>query len=355
MNKRKQKKKLKSGLAPGSLVFTGQQKMAQVEITVLNYSEETFEEIKAKSVGETISLTKTFKGTTWINIDGLHDEKSIEEICTFLDIHKLGMEDILNVNQRPKIEEYPGYLQAFIKMLTINQEDETIDYEQISFILKGNILVTFQEKAGNIFNNVRTRIKEAKGLVRKRGADYLLYALLDLIVDHYFIIIDNFSDKLDELETDLLNKPGKENLNRLHLLRREILLLRRTIYPIREMIGRFEKLDESFITGNIRDYTRDLFDHTIIVIENIEVLRDRTSGLLDLYMNTVSIKMNEIMKVLTIMSTIFIPLTFIAGVYGMNFSNMPELQYKYGYFFILGFMMVVFIGMLIFLKRKKWI
>jgi magnesium transporter len=265
------------------------------------------------------------------------------------------MEDILSVNQRPKLEEYPDYLQAFIKMITINQVDETVEYEQISFILKGNILVSFQEKTGDIFDSVRKRVKEAKGLVRKKGADYLLYALLDLVVDHYFIILDNFSEKLEDLETDLLGNPDKTTLNRLHLLRRETLLLRRTVYPMREMISRFEKLEEPLISGNIKVFTRDLYDHTIIVIENIEVLRDMTSGLLDLYMNTVSNKLNEIMKVLTILSSIFIPLTFIAGVYGMNFKYMPELEHKYGYYAILGVMAIVVLAMLYFLRKKKWL
>jgi len=354
MAKKRHKKKSKLGLAPGSLVFTGEQKMAQVDISILNYSEEHCEELKPKSIAEVISTIKTFKGVTWINIDGLHDEKSIEEICTYLEIHKLSMEDILSVNQRPKLEEYPDYLQAFIKMITINQADETVDYEQISFLLKGNILVTFQEKTGDIFDSVRKRIKEAKGLIRKKEADYLLYALLDLVIDHYFMIIDNFSEKLEDLETELLENPDKNTLNRLHLLRRETLLLRRTVYPIREMISRFEKLDEPLISANIKVFTRDLYDHTIVVIENIEVLRDMTAGLLDLYMNTVSNKMNEIMKVLTIMASIFIPLTFIAGVYGMNFNNMPELQFKYGYFVVLGIMFSVLMTMLIYFKKKKW-
>jgi len=354
MAQKKHKRKSKLGLAPGSLVFTGQQKMAQVDISVLHFNEDQFEENQPKSIEETISIIKTFKGVTWINIDGLHDEKSIEEICTYLDVHKLSMEDILSVNQRPKLEEYPDYLQAFIKMITINQDDETIDYEQISFILKGNILVTFQEKTGDIFDSVRKRIKEAKGFIRKRGADYLLYALLDLIVDHYFIIIDSFSEKLEDLESELLQDPDKTTLNRLHNLRSETLLLRRTVYPMREMISRFEKLEEPLISSSIKVFARDLYDHTIAVIENIEILRDMTSGLLDLYMNTVSNKLNEIMKVLTIMSSIFIPLTFIAGVYGMNFTNMPELQYKNGYFVILGVMLAVLIGMVVFLKRKKW-
>lgn len=355
MARKRHKQKSKLGLAPGSLVFTGLQKMAQVDITVIHYSEDHFEESNPKSITEVISLIQSFKGVTWINIDGLHDENSIEEICTYLDIHKLSMEDILSVGQRPKLEEYQDYVQAVIKILSIDSADEIIEYEQLSFILKGNILVTFQEKTGDVFDGVRNRIREGKGNVRKRGADYLLYALLDLVVDHYFIVLDNFGEKLEDLETELLNNPDKTILSKLHRLRRETLLLRRTVYPLREMIGRFEKLEEPLISNSIKIFIRDLYDHTVKVIENIEVLRDMTSGLLDLYMNTTSNKMNEIMKVLTIMTSIFIPLTFIAGVYGMNFTNMPELQHKYGYFMILGVMIVVVLGMLYFLKRKKWL
>ena len=355
MARKRHKQKSKLGLAPGSLVFTGLQKMAQVDITVIHYSEDHFEESNPKSITEVISLIQSFKGVTWINIDGLHDENSIEEICTYLDIHKLSMEDILSVGQRPKLEEYQDYVQAVIKILSIDSADEIIEYEQLSFILKGNILVTFQEKTGDVFDGVRNRIREGKGNVRKRGADYLLYALLDLVVDHYFIVLDNFGEKLEDLETELLNNPDKTILSKLHRLRRETLLLRRTVYPLREMIGRFEKLEEPLISNSIKIFIRDLYDHTVKVIENIEVLRDMTSGLLDLYMNTTSNKMNEIMKVLTIMTSIFIPLTFIAGVYGMNFTNMPELQHKYGYFMILGVMVVVVLGMLYYLKRKKWL
>ncbi len=354
MAKKKHKHKSKLGMAPGSLVFTGQQKMAQVDISIIHYSEEHFEEKNPKTTEEVISLIKSFNGVTWINIDGLHDERSIEEICTFLDIHKLSMEDILSVGQRPKLEEYRDYVQAVIKILTMDPGEISIEYEQISFILKGNLLVTFQEKTGDVFNSVRTRIKEKKGSVRRKGADYLLYALLDTVVDHYFLVLEDFGEKLEDLETVLLENPDKSTLNKLHSLRRETLLLRRSIYPLREMIGHFEKLDEPLISKEIKVFIRDLYDHTIKVIETIEVLRDMTSGLLDLYMNSASNKMNEIMKVLTIMSTIFIPLTFIAGVYGMNFANMPELRSQNGYFIILGVMFVVFIGMLIFLKRKRW-
>ncbi len=354
MGKKKHKHKSKLGLAPGSLVFTGMQKMAQVDISLIHYSDEKFDEINPKNMEDIISFIKSSNGVTWINIDGLHDEKFIEEICTFLSIHKLSMEDILSVGQRPKLEEYRDYVQAVIKILTMDSNEISIDYEQISFILKGNLLVTFQEKTGDVFNSVRTRIKEKKGSIRRKGADYLLYALLDTVVDHYFLVLEDFGEKLEDLESELLNNPDKNTLNKLHSLRRETLLLRRTIYPLREMVGKFEKLEEPIINSDIKVFIRDLYDHTVKVIENIEVLRDMTTGLLDLYMNSTSNKMNEIMKVLTIMSAIFIPLTFIAGVYGMNFINMPELKTKNGYFVVLGVMFSVFIGMVVFLKRKKW-
>jgi magnesium transporter len=265
------------------------------------------------------------------------------------------MEDILSLGQRPKLEEYKDYVQAVIKILTLDSTEETIEYEQLSFILKGNILVTFQERTGDVFDSVRNRIREATGNVRKRGADYLLYALLDSVVDRYFTVLESLSEKLEDLETDLLNNPDKGTLNKLYGLRRETLLLRRTIFPLREMISRFEKLEEPLISNNIKVFIRDLYDHTIKVIETIEILRDMSSGLLDLYMNSTSNKMNEIMKVLTIMTSIFIPLTFIVGVYGMNFKYMPELEYRYGYFAILGVMVVVVIAMLIYLKRRKWL
>ncbi len=352
--KKKHRRKLKLGMAPGTPVFTGEQKMTKVDISVIHFSEEYFEEKKPETIAGAIALIKSLNAVTWINIDGLHDEKSIEEICTHLDVHKLSMEDILSVGQRPKLEEYTDYIQAVIKILSIDPTDDSIEYEQISFILKGNILLTFQEKTGDVFEGVRTRIREKKGSVRKKGADYLLYVLLDSVIDHYFLVLENFGEKLEDLETELMENPDKNTLNKLHMLRRETLLLRRSAYPLREMIGKFEKLEEPLINSDIKVFIRDLYDHAIKVIETIEVFRDMTSGLLDLYMNSASNKMNETMKVLTIMASIFIPLTFIAGVYGMNFDNMPELHYKYGYFAVLGFMLLVFIALLIYFRKKKW-
>jgi magnesium transporter len=355
MARKKHKRKSKLGLAPGSLVFTGQKKMAQVDITLMHYAEGHFEEKFPKSIAEVIQMKESFPGINWINIDGLHDENTVEEICTYLGIHNLTMEDILSVGQRPKIEEHTDYLHVVLKMFMLDPADDSIDDEQLTFILKGNTLISFQEKTGDVFDGVRKRIQENKGFIRKRGADYLLYALLDSVVDHYFIILEIFGEKLEDVETALLENPDKNTLNKLHLLRRETLNLRRSVYPLREVVSRFEKLEEPIIHKDTQIFIRDLYDHTIQVIETIEVFRDMASGLLDLYMNSVSNKMNEIMKVLTIMASIFIPLTFIAGVYGMNFEYMPELQYKNGYFVVWLVMVLVFVGMLVYFKKKKWL
>jgi len=357
LRRKKQKQKLKSklGMPPGTPVFTGQQKMATVHISSICYSETDYSENTPKTIEEIIETIKKSMGVTWINIDGLHDTAVIEAVCEYLDIHKLTVEDILNVGQRPKLEDYSHYLHAVLKEITLDSDDENIEQEQISFILKDNVLITFQERTGDVFDGVRKRIREGKGIVRKRKADYLMYALLDNVVDHYFVVLENYGEKLEDLETELLENPDKNSLTKLHNFRRETLGLRRTIYPLREMVAGFEKLDEPLFNQNNKVFARDLYDHTIKVIETVEIFRDMTSSLLDLYINSVSNKMNEVMKVLTIMTSIFIPLTFIVGVYGMNFQYMPELGYKYGYFIVLGVMAVVFVGMLIYLKRRKWL
>lgn len=354
MTRKRQKRKSKLGLAPGTLLFTGQQKMEKAEFSVLIYNENQFKEIRPNSLEEIIHLIDTTKDTLWVNVDGIHDEAIIEHICLKILVHKLTMEDILSVGQRPKIDEYDNYIHMVLKMLMLNKDDEVED-EQLSFILHKNILISFQEKTGDVFEGVRKRIIEGKGFIRKRGSDYLLYALVDSVVDHYFLILEALGEKIETLETELLLNPVESVLAKLHHLRRETLDIRRSVYPLREVISKFEKIDESFLHPDVKVFIRDLYDHTIQVIETIEVLRESASGLLDLYMNSVSNKMNEIMKVLTIMASIFIPLTFIAGVYGMNFQNMPELEYQFGYFVVWGVMILVFVGMLIYFKRKKWL
>lgn len=342
-------------MAPGSLIFTGEQKMDKSAVSVIQFNQNNLVEKSCQTIQEAIQLDEKFEGVSWINVDGLHDISIIEDIGNAYSLHKLTLEDILSVAQRPKIDEYDGFLYTVIKMFSLGKDNSNIESEQVSFVLQGNTLITFQEKSGDVFEYVRNRIREGKGTVRQRKADYLLYALMDAIVDHYYLILENLGEKLEEIEINLLENPDQEMLGKLHGLRREMLHLRRSVYPLREVVSRFEKIESPDIQSTTRVFIRDLYDHTIQVIETVEVFRDMASGMLDLYMSSVSNKMNNIMKVLTIIATIFIPLTFIAGVYGMNFEYMPELSWKWGYFGIMTIMFLIIIGMLFFFRKKKWL
>jgi magnesium transporter len=355
MNKGNIIHRTKFGLSPGTLVFTGTQKMSCVDITLICYSEEDVSISNPGSIAEAIEEIRLYPGNCWINIDGLHDVETIEQIASHLGAHKLTIEDILSVNQRPKLEEHAEYIHLAVKMLALEDKDQAISYEQVSFLLKGKVLVTFQEKTGDAFDYVRKRITENKGLIRKKGTDYLLYALLDSIVDYYFVVLESIGERLTDIETELLDNPDKNSLNKIHLIRKEMLQVRRLIYPLREVMGSLEKIQEPVLSEGLSIYIRDLYDHTLRVMETIESFRDTVSGLLDLYMNSVSNRMNEIMKVLTIIATIFIPLTFIAGIYGMNFDHMPELHWHYAYYVALAFMVLIFFGMMFYFRKKKWL
>lgn len=340
-------------MAPGSLLFTGVQKMDQVNIEVMKYDEKNIEERTFSNISKAIDFIGNSEQVAWINIEGIHDVETIEKVMHQFNLHKLTGEDILSVGQRPKLDDYSYYLHVVLRMFML--VDDEIEDEQITLILTKNCLITFQEKTGDVFSFVRRRLNEGKGQIRARGADYLHYALIDSVVDHYFLILENFGDKIEDLEIELLDRPTDDVLKRLHHLRREALQLRRNVYPLREVVSRLEKQEADFINPETRLFVRDLYDHTIQVIETVEVFRDSASGLLDLYMNSISNKMNGIMKLLTIISTIFIPLTFIAGIYGMNFEYMPELKYRYGYAIAMSVMFILAIIMIIFFKRKKWL
>ncbi|MDD2331023.1 MAG: magnesium/cobalt transporter CorA [Candidatus Cloacimonetes bacterium] len=355
MNAQQVNPKTKLGLAPGSLVFTGTQKMTKVKLTLIQYSESEVHSFDPQSAREALDKMASYSGSSWLNVDGLQDIELVEQICSFLDVHKLTIEDILSVNQRPKLEEHNQYLYLVIRMLSSFPADLQVDFEQVSFLLKDKILITFQEKTGDTFEYVRKRIFENKGSIRRKNTDYLLYSLLDSIVDHYFLILESVGESLTDLETVLLEKPQKDSLKQIHHFRKEMINIRRSIFPLREVVSRLDKLEEPLLSPNLNLFIRDLYDHTLRVIETLESYRDTISGLLDLYMNSVSIRMNEIMKVLTIIATIFIPLTFIAGIYGMNFDYMPELHWKFGYFASLGLMLALLIFMLLFFRRKNWL
>lgn len=342
------------GLAPGAIVYTGKKSGKTIHIHSFDYNKEGYTETVHTNIDETIPYKET-DSVTWININGLHHVDKIEKIGTQYDLHPLVLEDIVNTTQRPKIDEYEDYLFVVLKMLYYDN-DENIVNEQVSLVLGKNYVLTFQESEGDVFDTVRERIKHGKGRIRTLKSDYLLYALIDAVVDHYFSIIEILGNKIEDIETDLFAGETRDNITvEVQQLKREILRVRRAIFPLREVINRIEKTENPLIYKRTITYYRDIYDHLIQVSENIDIYREMIWSLMDMYMTTISNKMNEVMKVLTIMSSIFIPLTFLAGVYGMNFNYMPELQYHYSYFILLGVMVVLFIGLLFYFKRKKWL
>ena len=348
------KRSIKMGLPPGTLVHIGEKKTEEIKITVIDYDETNFQEREIKLIEECFSF-KDKPTITWINVEGIHRTDIIQKLGDCYGFHPLVIEDILNTDQRPKIEDYKDYIYIVLKMLSNNKSPEII-VEQVSLILGPNFVISFQEgMAGDVFNPVRERIRNGKGRIRSMGADYLAYSLVDSIVDNYFIILEKLGERIEDLEEELLINPSKETLHKIHQLKREMIFLRKAVWPLREVISAMERGDSALTKEYIRVYFRDVYDHTIQIIDVIETYRDMLAGMLDIYLSSISNKMNEIMKFLTIIGTIFIPLTFIVGVYGMNFEFMPELRWHWGYFSILFFMLVVSVFMLLYFKRKKWL
>ncbi len=343
-----------SGLAPGTVVYTGDKTLSDLYIEVFDYDKDTCEEKELDRIEEAFTYSDT-EPVTWINMNGLNHIEAIETIGEQYKLHPLILEDIANTQQRPKIDEYENYLFVVLKMLYFDKE-ENLSIEHISFVLGRNYVISFQEADGDVFDGVRNRIRTGKGRLRTSGADYLLYALMDAVVDNYFNLIEAMGDKIEELEDDLFEeKPNDDITYDIQSLKKEILKIRRAVFPLREVVNRIEKSDHPLIVEKTQFYLRDLYDHIVQVSENIEIYRDMIWGLMDMYMTTISNKMNEVMKVLTIMASIFIPLTFLAGIYGMNFENMPELKSKYGYYVLWAVMVMVFFGLLYYFKRKKWL
>ena len=350
---KRRKRKSKMGLAPGSYVFTGQQKMKDVRIELIQYNESEFLISSFSELHEAIQRIDSSKSfTNWLNIEGIHDVTIVENLCKHYGIHRLTGEDIVSVGQRPKLDEFDDYLHLVLKMFML--EDGAMTFEQTTFLLKEGLLITFQEKSGDVFEHVRRRLEEGKGQIRARSSDYLMYALVDAVVDHYFVILEDVGERLDELEVEMLENPTEDVLSKLHSIRREAMNLRRSVYPLREVVSQLTKLEKTLIKEDTKLFLRDLYDHTIQAIETIEVFRDMASGMLDLYMNSISNKMNNVMKVLTIIATIFIPLTFITGIYGMNFDYMPERSFYWAYPVVMLFMFIIAVGMVIYFRRKKW-
>ena len=329
-------------------------KSEQVKITVIDYDEKQFQEKETKSIKECFPF-KEQPTVTWINIDGLGQMQLIEKLGECYELHSVVIEDILNTDQRPKMEDFETYVYIVLKMLFYDEKNKVIDSEQVSILLGSNFVISLQERPGDVFEPIRDRIRNAKGRIRKMGSDYLAYSLIDAIVDNYFLILEKFGENIESLETQLINDPTPHTLKAIHDSKREMIFLRRSVWPLRELINGLLRNETKLVKKSTQIFLRDLYDHTIQVIDTIESLRDMTSGMLDIYLSSVSNRMNEVMKVLTIIATIFIPLTFISGIYGMNFRHMPELEWSWGYFAVLSGMAIIGILMLIYFKRKRWL
>ena len=343
-----------AGEANEHLVYVGDTAPVPISIEVIYYDEHTFEAQTLTALRECPYLHDGHT-VTWVNVTGLSRVEVFEQLGQCFGLHPLVLEDILDTHQRPKVEDYDDYLYMVVKHLEYDQETEAIGADQVSLVLGPQFVVSVQERPGDPFDAIRERLRTGKGRLRKLGADHLAHALLDAIVDSYFLFVERLGDQVDLLQEDLVSRPGPQRLQTLHTLKREMIFLRSAIWPLRELIGNLERWETPLITQSTTLYLRDVYDHTIQVIDALETLRDILSSMLDIYLSSISNRMNEIMKVLTIISTLFIPLTFMVGIYGMNFHFMPELQWRWSYPILWGIMLSVVVGMLYYFRRKKWL
>ncbi|MBN2251558.1 MAG: magnesium/cobalt transporter CorA [Candidatus Altiarchaeota archaeon] len=344
----------KSGMPPGSLYHLGNNRKEKVRITLIDYDESDFREKEAAGMDECFPL-RGKPAVTWLNIDGVHEGTVIGELGKHLNIHPLVLEDVMNTDQRPKMEDYDDYLFVVVRMIGFDARADEMTSEQVSFILGKGHVISLQEKEGDIFEQVRERIRKGKGRIRKMDADYLLYSLLDAVVDNYFIALERFGEKIEDVQEEVIKDPSPKTLQDIYDMKGEMIFLRKSIWPLREVLSGLQKEDPGLITEGTKLYLRDVYDHTIQVMETIETFRDMVSGMIDIYMSSISNRMNEVMKVLTVFASIFIPLTFIVGVYGMNFEWMPELKVWWAYPLLWILMLSMAGSMLLYFRRKKWI
>ncbi|MCL4469640.1 MAG: magnesium/cobalt transporter CorA [Gammaproteobacteria bacterium] len=347
------KRSKKAGLPPGTLVHIGKKRSEKIRIRLINYDESSFFD-KETEAAEEYCAARASTGITWVNVDGIHQTELFQKIGDCFGLHPLVLEDIMNTDQRPKMEDFGDYVYLVMKMLSINGQGE-IAAEQVSLILGKNFVLSFREQKSDMFEPIVERIKSGKGFIRKAGADYLAYALLDAVVDHYFVVLEKREEEIDALEEEVVINATPNTLQRIHKLRRELIFLRKAILPFRSVIGALERGESPFFEQTSRIYLRDIYDHTIHIIDTLETFRDLATGLLDIYLSSVSNRMNSVMRMLTVIATIFMPLTFLAGVYGMNFKHMPELEWTWGYPAVLLLMAAVGISMQVYFRRKKWL
>jgi len=350
----------KLGLKPGSVVYVGKDRKEDVHIDIIDYTDKNYEEKRISSVEECFTYRES-KTLTWINVDGIHNVELVETLGQHYEMHPLVLEDIVNTGQRPKFEESENHVFMVLKMLYRDQHNGDLKAEQVSVLFGKNWVITFQETGEDVFDIVRKRIKKTIPRVRFMTSDYLAYALVDAIVDHYFIALEQLGDEIESLDDAVSENPKPDHLDHIRDLKKQLIFMRKVVWPLREVIGGLERMESMLIKESTGPYIRDLYEHTIQVIDTVETYRDMVSGLLDLYHTGISNRMNDIMKVLTIFATIFIPLGFLAGVYGMNFDtgsspfNLPELGFRFGYPMFWGAVVLVAGGLLLFFRRKNWL
>ena len=351
---RSKKTTRRPAVPPGTLIHIGEKKTEKVRITVIDYGDGTFEEKEVDGIEECFPY-RDKSTVTWINVDGIHQVEVIDKLGECFGLHPLLLEDILNTEQRPKAEDFGNCVFVVLKMLYIGERSSVINIEQVSLVVGESFVLSFQEREGDVFNMIRQRMREGKGRIRKMGADYLTYALIDATVDSYFLILERIGDEVERLERGLVSDPKPQTLQAIHNLKTEMIFLRRSVWPLREVVSALLRRESPLISEATIVYLRDVYDHTIQVIDTIETYRDMVSGMRDTYLSSVSNRMNEVMKVLTIFASIFIPLTFFAGIYGMNFRYMPELDWRWSYPVLLGALGGMGVSMLAFFKKRKWL
>jgi magnesium transporter len=342
------------GLSPGTPVHIGEERSAAVKFTIIDYNEKQVEEKVVDDV-EACFAFRDKPSVTWINIDGVHEVDTIEKIGNHFGLHPLIIEDIVNTGQRPKMEDFENHIFVVFKMLSSDDGGGEITAEQMSLIIGRNFVISFQEREGDVFGQIRERIRTGRGRIRRMGADYLAYVLIDAIVDNYFLILENLGEQIESMEDELVSNPTPEVLQKIHNMKREMIFLRRSVWPLRELISGLQRTESPLIEKTTDVFLRDVYDHTIQVMDTIESFRDMVSGMLDTYLSSISNRMNEVMKVLTVIATIFIPLTFIAGIYGMNFRFMPELAWRWAYPAVWGIILSVAGVMFFYFRRKRWV
>jgi len=331
----------------------GEQHAEKVTVSVMGYDESGCVEQEVTDLGELTGFLGKY-AVTWIDVEGLHDADVIAKVGESFNLHPLVMEDILNTTQRPKAEDLDGYMFVVFRSLGFEEELGDIPTEQVSLVLGPNYVISFQEGKNRLFEAVKARIKAGRGRIRKSGPDYLAYCLIDATVDNYFVVLEKLEEKIELLEEDLVTKPNPDTLNTIHNLKMSINCTRKGLWPLREVVNRLLDCEPPLIQQSTLPYLRDVYDHTIHAIEIIEASRDIISDMLDTYLSSLSFRLNEIMKVLTVIGTIFMPLTFLSGWYGMNFKTMPELDWRYGYVMVICIAVSVVLTMAIFFKRKHW-